>query len=352
MAIDALAQAGLGDALACQLGHWWQVKQLQLERRRMPGQGHHPAALTASDIEYQAMLPKVMGDQQLFDEEALRAGHQFGIARHLGGVGPRLAEVAQAQVVSGQRLAGGSLRQGRARCVLRGLRGLLLAAAGGVGPVGMHARQLRALQQAQGVAQIGVEQGVVLDHGAQAGVGGHRCAQRAQSVTGTAHFDQTQAQGRADQALQAVGWHGAHLLQFRQGSGPHQQGLEPTQAHTGQQHLAVHKASHQLEQLLGSPPHDQPTHGVEQGPAVQARAAQPLVQPVQPALAPAEFLRHGRAGARQTHARPGSTMPRSICSRACWGSSRSDSANTSFCIARRAGQAGTESMAACMSSRK
>ena len=166
-----VGEAGGGEPRPGPLGHGRQVEQHQPQPRRgLTGRGQE-GTLAAADVEEAAVAAERIGGQDLGGDHRLRRRHQGAVV--------------------GDRVRRGGVGPGRAR----------------VGPV---AHQLglagRAAQQRHGVGEIGVEQGVMLDHRRDARIVDDGRTQLAQPVApAAAARDQAQRHGRGEQALGGIG---------------------------------------------------------------------------------------------------------------------------------------------------
>ena len=198
------------------------------------------------------MVVKTVAGQYLVDHKGLRGRHQVGVAGVFFG-----------------------LRLGH----LRRLCAVLLPFQG-VRPVLGHGAGLaRALQHGYRVLHVLVEHRVVLDHGANARVPGHRRTQRAQAVAAlAAQIEQAQRQRRLQQTLQTGSGQTRPLRQLVQAARLLGHRLQDAQAHAGQQHLRIDKTGHQVKHLAHAAARHPPCQGIGHAPAVQGGAGHPAVQ--------------------------------------------------------------------------
>ena len=194
-----------------------------------------------------AVVFKTVGRQNFVYDKRLGGRHQIGVALE-GGVG-----------------ALNGLRRGRAVDIR---------------PVAIHLRLHGAIaQQGQRVLQVLVQGGVVFDHGLDAGESRDGGAQGPQAVAlVTAPGQQAQGHRRVQQALQGGLAHLGLLGQGPQGLWL-LDALKNRQPHTGQQHLGVDKAGHQVKHLLRAALGDPARQGVADAPAVKLLAGEAAVQP-------------------------------------------------------------------------
>jgi hypothetical protein len=120
---------------------------------------------------------------------------------------------------------------------------------------------------------------VVLDHLGDALVLCQWHAQRAQAKTALATvLQQAQRHGRQQQTLQHCRGQARASRQIVQAGRGVVQGTKQVQPHATQQHLAVHKTGHQVEQLAGAAAREPACEGVAQRPLVQPRVCVPALQ--------------------------------------------------------------------------
>ena len=262
MGLDALAHAVLIDLLLGYGSDLRQVEQVQSQVAGMLGQAAHKTAFAPAHVEHLLVGVKVVCGQHLVNHKRLGSRHQLGVARHFV-VLPR----------AGAILVG----------VLR------------VRPVSGHfALRHLVAQQGHGVVHVVVERRVVLDHGAQTGVPGHRRAQGPQAVAiGATPLEQPQGHRRLQQALQGMGRDLAHqrqLLQAARGLGHFFQNLK---AHASQQDLRIDKTSHQVKHLARAALGDPACEGVGHAPAVHGAGGEPSIPPAVDGVAPSGSLGQG-----------------------------------------------------------
>ena len=105
-------------------------------------------------------------------------------------------------------------------------------------PLRLRLQAPRALQHGHRVLHVLVQHGVVLDHGAYAGVAGHGRTQGPQAIAAlAAQVEQTQGQGRLQQPLQTGCWQAGQWRQLFQAARLFGNGFQDAQAHAGQQDL-------------------------------------------------------------------------------------------------------------------
>jgi hypothetical protein len=142
-------------------------------------------------------------------------------------------------------------------------------------------------RQRQWVAEIVEQHRVVLDHVADAGVGQHRRAQAAQAVARMAPaFEQVQGDGGIEQSQQRRGRRAGETRELVERARRFEHVFEHAQPHTRQQHLGVHEAGHEPEELRRTPPHHPAGQQAGTRPAVECRAGHPAVGACGEAVAP------------------------------------------------------------------
>ena len=154
----------------------------------MLSQAAEKGALATAHVEHATVVVKAVAGQDFVHHKGLRRRHQVGVA----GIFVGLCQAS----------TGGCLSTWF-KCV---------------GPVLRHSAGLpRALQHGHRVLHVLVQHGVVLDHGAYAGVAGHGRTQRPQAIAAlAAQVEQTQGQGRLQQPLQTGRWQAGQLRQLFQ----------------------------------------------------------------------------------------------------------------------------------------
>ena len=161
-------------------------------------------------------------------------------------------------------------------------------------PILGHAALPSVLQETQGVLHVAIEQVVVFNHGANTGVDRQGHAQRPQSKTGLAsELQQTQRHRRQQQALQQGFGNANAKRDLFEISRCLLQHFEQIQADTAQQNLRIHKARHQVKQLLCATPRDPTRQGVAQGPLVKLGAGIQAFKPLKKTVMPCRHVRQG-----------------------------------------------------------
>jgi len=239
----AQGQAGGGEARLRQGGDGPKIEQYQADAGCPAGRGAQEAAVAAADIEHAFVPGDAVGVQHLVGDQGLRGGHQGGVRTR-----PRL----------GRRRLGA-----------------------GIGPVGAERGFARlAAQQGDGVAQIGVEHGVMLDHRGDAGIADHRGTEIAQAEPPVAvPLGQPQRRRRLQQPQRVVGRQVEPGGEGRHGLRAGRQDREKIKPHTGKKHLRVDEAGDDIEQRAGAAARDRAGEREDHGKALEARAGQ---QPVPP----------------------------------------------------------------------
>ena len=149
----------------------------------------------------------------------------------------------------------------------------------GIRPILGHTTAPGVVQKLQRVLHVLVEQVVVLDHLGNALVLRQRHTQWTQAKTTLAAvLQQPQRYGRQQKALQNCrGQAGAACQIVQMGRGL-VKGSKQIKPHTTEQHLAVHKTGHQIEQLAGTATRQPACEGIAKRPTVQTGMGIPTLQ--------------------------------------------------------------------------
>ena len=135
-----------------------------------------------------------------------------------------------------------------------------------------------AAQQADRIVQVRIQQPVMFDHRADAGIAEQRGAQHAEAdPSPTAPLEQLDRHGRIEQPLSCIQRHRQCRGQFRRRPRTLRQLLEQLQAHTGKQDLRVDESRADIEKRAGAAARGAPRQREGGSPALEARVHQPAV---------------------------------------------------------------------------
>ena len=142
-----------------------------------------------------------------------------------------------------------------------------------------------AAQQADGIGEVGIKLGVMLDQGRNGRLVGHRRAERAKSEPAErTPLDKIERSRGGEQPFGRIDREpeiGRQVV-WRRRSRPQQ--IEELQAHAGIQHLGVDEAGAQIEEGASSPSRHWPCQRESRGPPLKARTCEDTVTPREPAV--------------------------------------------------------------------
>ena len=169
-----------------------------------------------------------------------------------------------------------------------------------IGPVMRQAAlTVLAAQQRHGIAEVGVQRGVMPDHGGDAGIAQQRRTERPEPIARRATaLQQLQRASRLAQARHRVGRHRGTRRQRCGVARPGTQGLEQIELHAGRQRLRIDKAGAEIEQLRRPLARNRPRQRKRRRPALERSARQQPIPPAAPAITEARGGGRGWADGR------------------------------------------------------